>query len=445
MNGKMLSRRDFLKLTGAAGLSVFLSSCGLLPTPTPENITLDVWWFSSGEYYDNLLTQAFQSYSTVKPNVDVKVTYNPYEQWREKLLTAAAADILPEMAATHPMATASLASKGVFLPLDSYFAKDGIKPSDFIGSKYEQSLWQGKPYAFPASADYYALIYNKDVYQEVGLDPESPPLTTNELIEHSLKLIKKDGEGNVVRLGYVPDANQLKYWGYIFGGEWYDAERNKITANHPKNVEALEWITEYVKEVGYDVISAWLQTNPYSYGPGNPFATGNTAYLFEGYWMYDVFAQYSPTIKYGVAFWPTLKGTPEERKNYIVEGWDIGITKSAKNPDAAWEFIKYMFFDNGWKTTCPTFYGNALSAQMEEWKQCTINENLKDSPMTQYFHVFTETALAGTKYWSLIPVNSFYQDQLVRALDFAIRGQKTPQEALDEVTETVQRELDQSS
>lgn len=42
-------------------------------------------------------------------------------------------------------------------------------------------------------------------------------------------------------------------------------------------------------------------------------------------------------------------------------------------------------------------------------------------------------------------VNGFYYDEVVRIWDFVARGEKTPQEALDEVTATVQAELDKAA
>jgi methyl coenzyme M reductase subunit C len=42
-------------------------------------------------------------------------------------------------------------------------------------------------------------------------------------------------------------------------------------------------------------------------------------------------------------------------------------------------------------------------------------------------------------------VQSFYNDELNRVYDLVIRGQQTPQAALDEVTKNVQSELDKAS
>ena len=94
------------------------------------------------------------------------------------------------------------------------------------------------------------------------------------------------------------------------------------------------------------------------WSPGNSFASKQTALRLDGYWTYDPLDAYAPDIDYGVGFWPTLNGTEEERKNYVIEGWMIGIPAGAPQPDGAWGFLKYGFVDNAWKMGCDTLNGN---------------------------------------------------------------------------------------
>ena len=49
---------------------------------------------------------------------------------------------------------------------------------------------------------------------------------------------------------------------------------------------------------------------------------------------------------------------------------------------------------------------------------------------------------SATKFWPAIPVNQLLADEVDRAYDFVVRGEKGVEEALQEVNETVQVELD---
>src|SRR5256712_8043628 len=49
--------------------------------------------------------------------------------------------------------------------------------------------------------DIYGLTWNKAQFKEVGLDPERPPATWDELRDYGKKLAKRDAQGNLVRVG----------------------------------------------------------------------------------------------------------------------------------------------------------------------------------------------------------------------------------------------------
>jgi len=119
-----------------------------------------------------------------------------------------------------------------------------------------------------------------------------------------------------------------------------------VTADHPGNVAALNWLKSYVAELDPNQLAAFTGSLPDFWSPGNSFASMKSAFYFSGYWTYDAMNQFAPEVDYGVSFWPTLKGTPEERANYVIDGWMVGIPTGAKQAAAAWDFLKYAFVDN---------------------------------------------------------------------------------------------------
>src|SRR5205823_4634845 len=123
------------------------------------------------------------------------------------------------------------------------------------------SNFAGKTYALPWGADpNFAFVWNKALFREVGLDPERPPRTLDELRQYARKLTKIDAQGHIVRLGFVPweyeFPNAMFTFGYAFGGEFYQEPGpgqmiGKVTANDPHIIAALTWLADYGKE--YDV------------------------------------------------------------------------------------------------------------------------------------------------------------------------------------------------
>lgn len=457
-----ISRRQFLRRSAGLVAGTLLAGCvapaapsgevpvaaatntvdtGAVSEPTAssgEVTTLKILHNNWGELYNRLMTKIGDDYTAKHPNVKLEWEFN--EEWQTKLLTQIAGNTSPDATYSTPAAQASLASKGTFLDLDSYIAAEGLTRDDFVTPMYDMCQWDGKLYALPGGADYIALFWSKNLYEEVGLDPEQPPKTADELIAHSEKILKKEANGDISRLGYSPAPEHFVRWAYIFGGEFYDSASKTVTANHPANVEALEWMLDYVKQLGIDKLTAFNQ-RPGSYQAGNTFASKQSAYLFDGFWAYDALDQYSPDIDYGVTLWPTLKGTSEEMKNYQITGWFCGIPKNAKNPDAAWQFMKYAFVDEAAKMGYMTLNAPCVKKSFPAFEAGLKKQIGADNRLVPYIDVFIKTGAEGTKGWPVMPVNGFYFDELTRIYDFVMRGEKTPKDALDEVTKNVEAEL----
>ena len=93
-------------------------------------------------------------------------------------------------------------------------------------------------------------MYNKEAFREVGLDPENPPRTIEELVHAADLLTKRDENGNIVRLGYDAAGSGLWVWGHVFGGKFFDEENDVFTINSPEIVKALTWMVDYVNRYG---------------------------------------------------------------------------------------------------------------------------------------------------------------------------------------------------
>jgi multiple sugar transport system substrate-binding protein len=83
-----------------------------------------------------------------------------------------------------PAYLGTLAANDAVLPLDDQFQAAGLKQEDFTAGSLSQCRYRGKLYAMPYLVDCIALLYNKKVFREVGLDQENPPQTNEELEEY---------------------------------------------------------------------------------------------------------------------------------------------------------------------------------------------------------------------------------------------------------------------
>ena len=446
-----LSRRQFLQASAGFTMAALLAGCSApaapaapaeggaeAAVPSAEAIRLNVLAENWGEIYNNLMTTIGDEYTKANPNVAIDWNFDP--DWQTKLTTLVAAGTPPDCNHIRPGALAVMGRKGVLLDLTDLVNSAGHTRDDFVTSIYDSALYDGKLYALPGGADYVCLFYSRDAMQEAGLDPTKPPLTAAELIEQSTQILKVNASGEIERIGYGPSAGHQINWSFIHGGHYYDEADGKITANDPKNVEVLEWLHEYIKLLDVNKLAAFNQ-RPGTYEAGNAFSTKQAAFFFDGFWTFEALDQHAPDIDYGVAFWPTVNGTEEERKNYAISGWMYSVPKESPHLDQAWDFIKFAFIDNSALMGYKTLNGPCIQSAFADWEKGLREYMGEDNRMATQLDVFSKTGQAATNFFPTIPVGSYYSDELNRVYDLVMRDEQTAQAALDEVTQNVQAEL----
>lgn len=448
-----VTRRNFLQGTSLTALGALLAACGQggtaakateLPATKAakgEISELSILWENWGENYNKLMLNIGTAFETDNPDIKLKWDFPPEQA--TKFLTMVAAGTPPEVAFLRPQSMAQLAKKGTLIPMDSYMATGGYKRDDFVSPIYNASFYDGKLWAVPGGADYYALFWSKDVYKEAGLDPEKPPKSLDELIEHSKTILKKDENGEISRIGYTPSAWEITWWVFFFGGRFYDEATKKITFNEDPVVEVFQKVYDYIKFLDINKLAAF-QKRPGMWEAGNPFSAKQATYTFDGFWAYDTMDKYSPDIDYGITTWPTKNGTEDELKNYFMQGWMVGIPKGTKHPDEAWRFLKYGFIDKSDVMGYSTLNGPCYKNVLPGFEAGVIKALGEKNRMTPYMNVFTKIATYASKAFPVIPVNQFYYDEITRIFDLIMRDQVSIKDGLNEVTKNVQTELDKA-
>lgn len=438
--GPKFTRRQALagSAAAAAGLVTGCSNPYLGGHTSETKGELKILWNNWGQIADKAMTKIGTAYE--KSHTGTKINWNFNQDWQSKLLTQVNGNVAPSITYTNWQTLPELSTSKTFKPLDDYLKSAGLGPSDFIGNIYDQCVTDGHLMALPGGADFLTLFWSKDLYREAGLDPEKPPTTADELIQHSLHILKIDKRGNIARMGYIPSADDYIQWAFIFGGGFYDANSKTVTADRQENVDALTWLMQYLKRFDVNKLTAFSQSADYSQ-PGNAFASKKAAYLHQGFWAYDALDKYAPNLDYGVTYWPTKTGAVSERSAYLIQGWQAAIPRNAGNLDTAWEFMKYAFVDHSAKMGWETENGPCYSKQVGAFEAGLKNYLGADNRLTPYINVFSNTGRLGKQHWPNMPVCSYYYDQVSQAYDQVTRGKQTPAAALGQVQQRVEAKL----
>lgn len=357
-------------------------------------------------------------------------------QWNssEKLLTAIAGRVPPDVAMIDRFTLAQWASRGALTPLDELAERDGIRKEDYFEATWEESTYEGRLYCIPLNTDTRALFYNKRLFREAGLDPERPPRTWRELEEYADRLTRYDEKGRIQTAGFISTFMGGSYgqtWFYTYlwlnGGEALDEGNTRVLFNDERGVEALEFMVHMFHKYGAEKLIAFVQTG--GVRENNPFLAGRVAMVIETSPFVSIIEKWAPDLEYGVADLPY----PEDgRKCTWSGGFGLAIPRGCRHPELAWEFVKLACTYEGQMVI------GRIGRQMPALKRAAFDPYFDDFPHWRFF----ANQMAYTRFRPVTPAGALMWDEMARAVDAALLGSATPKEALDRAAARVQEELD---
>jgi ABC-type glycerol-3-phosphate transport system substrate-binding protein len=367
-----------------------------------------------------------------------------------KSLLAIAGGQPPDLAGFWSFNTHLFADMGALMPLDDFIKRDNFDMNRLIRVYRETCEHRGKVWCLPTTPATIALHWNKDMFKAAGLDPEQPPRTIQELDEFAAKLTKRDETGKIVQLGFLPpEPGWWNWaWGCFFGGKLNDG-LEKITADDPKNIEALRWVTSFAPPDKRQELLAFRQGFGSFDSPQNAFLAGKVAMVLQGVWMANFIRFHNPHMKYGCAAFPAAfdtKGQPVT----IAEMDVITIPRGCRHPDEAWEVIKFINSQEGMEFLCGRAV-NPVTGELNTGGQGKLSPFNETSPgwierhPHPHLRVFIELAKSeNAVYTPKIPLWEQYRTELSAAFDRVWLAEATPEEALKTVQERMQPKVDRA-
>ncbi len=378
------------------------------------------------------IDQIAREFEALNPDIKVVMEYVAYDAIHDKIVTG--------MAATPPGYDASMIDviwpdefikAGYLLDVTNRITAD-MKNNMFPAS-WNGVTRNGKIYGLPWLMDVKYFIYNKDILTKAGIS--APPTTWEELVTQA-QTIKDKGllEFPIIwswnqKEGVVCDFTVLLFGN---GGSFLDAS-GKPVFNNEKGVQVLTWMKQ--------TIDAGL-TNPSSISSDenavrDNFIAGNAAFAVN--WLYEYTDSNNADMSKIVgqaAFSPMpvfQAGAAAGIKSSSVDGSSaFGIMATSPNVEQTWKFLTYLSSYD---------VQNKYSAEMlPVWKNAFEGANLtKLEAATSTNPVTVPAFLAQFPYANERPTVSYYNEAsaaLQLAIQEALTGVKTPQQALDDAAAT---------
>lgn len=314
-------------------------------------------------FYDE--SYFFQSYGNMfvskYPNIDIEVVnmqsiYQEGKDYNESLKEFIDKE-KPDIVMVNKEAMGELAEEGKLAELDPLIERDKYDLESYFPSVLEvlKEEGNGKLYGLSPTFSSNVIYYNADLFAEHGVDVPKDGISWQELFE----LAKRFPTGG-------DEKSRIYGFGMQYGGGSLDQLASMIG-----NAQGLQMIntdtmtltfnTDSWKKVYQEALDLWNSGTVYKpkeennnemrtmeqYFESQPFVMGKAAMTIDGTYMMQNLKQAKSAIKdykpfqIGIASGPVDPANPGKTYNAYIN--DVfGIHASSSNPDAAWEFIKYV-------------------------------------------------------------------------------------------------------
>lgn len=347
----------------------------------------------------------------------------------QKILTATAGDVAPDIALFDRFRVATFAERGAFRNIKDQFPNLELKPEDFFVPCYKECVYEDGIYGLPFNTDVRVLFYNRKIFRENGLDPDRPPKNWKELKEYAEKLTVRDENKRLKRVGFSPIHGNS--WLYLYawqkGGEFVSDGGRKMTFTDPKIVEALQWMDEVCDIYGIK------ELDRFATGFGSeafyPFLSDKFAMDCQEGYLLSMIRKHKPDLDFMVAPMPW----PDDGVHATWSGGFAFIFPvGSKNYRGALEFGKFMVSKES-----QVHYGKK-SDQIPALVEAAHDDYfMKD----KYWRVFIDE-MNYSRFRPVSVIGDMMFSQLARARDFAVHKKVTPYEALKEAEKECQAEYD---
>ncbi len=332
------------------------------PTATPyptvaaaPGSTKLTFWFGLTGFNGAVTQQVVNKFNTGQTKYYVEAIQQPnYDDTINKLNTSLAGGSLPNVVQIYDIGTQRMIDTKRILPVQDFIDKENLTDlvNDLEPAVRSYYTVNGKLYSMPFNSSAPVMYYDKNAFKEVGLDPDKPPTTYDELLEAARKLVKKDASGNITRSGV-----DFTLYGWIL--EQQSAIQTALYAD-PNNGRGAERATQLVfnGEAGQNWLNFLKKLQDEGVGRslgrhsgttagttlGANFSKGEAAIAFESIatlrnWSSQA-EKAGKKVDIGVAFLPKPAGA---KGGVIIGGASIWITNegTAEQQAGAWEFVKF--------------------------------------------------------------------------------------------------------
>jgi multiple sugar transport system substrate-binding protein len=335
-------RKGAVRVVGAAALTIGLLTAGLstgaVAQDTSEGVddgsTLTLWTRAATEARATPLVDA---YNATHEN-QVEMAIFDTDAYQTTVAAAAGSGSLPDLFSADVVFMPNWTSAGLFTDLTEQIDNLGVL-ENVAPAHIDASTWDGKKYGMPFIIDLSVWMWNKDIYEAAGLDPEAGPTSLAEF----------EAQARAVSEAGLTTEDGKPIYGTFFGGNcggcqvftWFPI----IWASGEQVMNEAGTEAFFDSDAAREVFAAHARM--YADGTADPFSTEEVGPTWTGFLPGGtVGVMPMPAsldfIPEGANFGVTPIAGVDGGESTFVGGDSIGVSKDSDKVDQAWNFMSWL-------------------------------------------------------------------------------------------------------
>ena len=342
------------------------------------------------------------------PEIEVEHSVIPTADhaWDQKAAAALAAGTGPDVMQMSPDYYGLYSD--YFEDLQPYLEKEGVNADDVFTEGMLAPYYRpdGKLEGMPLLENVFVLAYNKELFDQFGVDYPTDDWTWDDLKEAAEKFVS--GEGADATYGIVNHWVEPNFALICEGGSPYSDDLQTLELNTPEVAAGLDLFGELVqsKAMPDDTAAKSLPKEQL-------FVSGHAAmYPLGGFETKLIAEEIGDNFNWDVVSMPKVK---DGGTNNVMYATGYSMLKTAENKDAAWTFLKEVGYENedmaevtsrvgipGNKTAAEGFYKEITNGPIDNSKYL---EGLATARLNIWGGVFSNAGDQWTQIWQAVTMN----------------------------------------
>lgn len=379
---------------------------------------IQVWMTGISADYQQWLDQEFKpAFEADNPDIKLQFSNRGWDGHGEQVAVSIATGTGPDVVVRGRGSAFRWGLTGFLRPLDDYLAKwEGTKEIHPLAWEGREG---GKTYIVPRLVDVRGIAYNKDVFEESGLDANTPLQSWVEILAAARATTRLNSDKMVRRgvasfTGSPPFGPTQHFMAFVRqrGGRTVSEDYREPTFNNEYGLDALQFMTEIERisaPPGIDTSGSF------------PFNAGETAMQRTGSGVVRSLRVADPDrLKHLGFFLPRYTTDSQPHAQGFGNGYSIPNT--SKNPDKAWRVIETLLNHENSKhfTLLNGFF--PIRSDLREWVMETIPEFMPWYESLDHLEFFD----------LMVDSDSMYPSMSER-IYAAVQGEMDPKNALETI------------